>query len=345
MGKISFTYDLNRLSISCRELVNEIEYGTTFALSAEGEKIIPLRSGELQWITWHENENKLVVSVDDSFFHQDDVFEKVMAAFVYNLLDFGDLRLVSIMVSEESRARLFSITDSYRQSNTLKLGTILKPYYHLSLLEKVKLVSQFSNHGVGIVKEDETYFCSAHRLLEEARTLQSLMAEYGIYVPNVTHYVNNHALIARLLEFGITTLMVDVLVAGFRSISDLKKRFPNVQVWGHRVGYSLLRQYMSMQAFGILALLAGIGYLHIGTPANEEEFRERLQLIAEFKSVKPDFVPVFTKTTEDSIPVLVDQFDTLPVYMACGGFREPELGRIEWEKVDRWVLGAKHAQS
>ncbi len=338
MGSIELKYEIRRLDVSPDELVNEIEYGTTFALENGQETVIPLRGGSLSWLKWDCDKHWLVVDVDSSFLSHETFFEKFMAAFIYNLTDFGDLILTSIGVRGDSpvccRPGAVS-SDAF--ATDLVLGTILKPYYHLSLEDKLEQVAQFVHRGLGVIKEDETYMVSEQRLRREAEAIQAVMVDSAIYVPNVTHYVHNFALIEHLIDSGIRVVMLDFLVCGFRPILNLKQRFPKLGVWGHRVGYSSIHRLISMEALGVLALLSGISYLHLGTPRSHSELERRSRLADQLLTIDPGFRPVFTKTTPTSLREMISDFGRRAIYLACGSIRDISSGKIDWQKVDEWV--------
>jgi ribulose 1,5-bisphosphate carboxylase large subunit-like protein len=350
VGIIELRYELDKLVVPLCTLMNEVEYGTTFALYRDREDTIPLRGDGLKWINWKAEDERLIVEVDDDFLENDYIFEKLLVAFLYNLLDFGEFRLVSIDLSKSSYLQRANVRQqgvpkrSRLSRKDLMLGTILKPYYHLSLAEKIAMAKRLASMGVNLLKEDETFFASEAKLLEEARAIQATIEGSGTYIPNVTHYIHDYHIIEELLDSGVEIVMIDFLVTGFRPVFKLKHEFPEIRVWGHRVGYWPLEKFISMKALGTLSVLSGIDFLHIGTPANKREARNKLQLASQLLTIKPQFIPVFTKTTPDILPELVNLFDSTAVFMACGYFRDGR-GMISWENVLEWVAVARSAKS
>lgn len=348
MGTIRLKYELCE-SIQYTILANEIEYGTAFALYHDREETIPLWGNELRWISLKKMDNFLVIDVDDDFLGKDYIFEKLLVAFLYNLLDFGELRLISIDISNSSYFRQIKsqqIAPIYFQKTSQKkplLGTIFKPYYHYSLRDKIKMAEKFTAIGINLLKEDETFFVSKEELLREAQIIQSIIKGNGNYIPNITHYVHDYYFLERLLDSGIEIVMVDFLITGFRPILRLKQKFPEICVWGHRVGYWTIERFISMDALGVLALLSGIDFLHIGTPNNKKEEGEKLQLISFLRSINPWFVPVFTKTTPEILMEISYLFDGTVALMACGYFRD-DRGAINWGKVQEWVFAAQSVE-
>jgi hypothetical protein len=289
-----------------------------------------------------------VIEVDDAFFDCECLFEKLFTAFVYNLLDFGDVRLISIDVSNSSfgdkRAGHQELENDSDNTpfQSLVLGTIFKPYYHLSLRDKVDMAAKFIDVGLDLIKEDETFFASSHRLAKETKVIQNAIAGSGIYVPNVTHYVQDYHLIEQLQNVGVKIVMVNFLVTGFRSVINLKRRFPELSVWGHRVGYWIIERFISMEALGTMAALAGFDFLHLGTPRDKVEATAKRELLSRLKVLKSSFVPVFTKTTPEVLVQILNEFRDVPiVLMACGYLRD-ESGELNWERVHEWVTVARH---
>lgn len=346
---IVLKYRLADLSVLPSTLVNEIEYGTTFALYHDREECIPLPSQGPQWFKWEMDGQLLVMRVEDEFLEVGCFFEKVLTSFLYNLLDFGCLELVSIDVSGCSNLHQFRtvyrkplrLTQPFREG--VLLGTVLKPYYHLTLAEKVRLTAQFTDVGLSFVKEDETYLVPKTQLLEEAVAIQGSIKGRGAYVPNVTHCVWDHRFIERLVLCGVDIVMVDYLVAGFRSVYELKREFPELGIWGHRIGYCTLDRFVSLEALGTLAALAGINFVHVGTPVNARSMDEKAQAVSAMRRIDQGLLPVFTKTTPEIVPGLIRALEGHAVLMACGYFRDSSGRGIDWQRVQDWIAVAQNA--
>lgn len=136
MGYIKLEYSCSN-GTDVKALLNEIEYGNTFIINYEGERTISLFGKEFFWIKSDTlADNRFDLYVDDSFFEDGTFFEKLMTAFIYNLQDFGEVRLDQI---DSSNSILnFSYPRIYAKTlfNTFPVcGTIFKPYYHSSLNE------------------------------------------------------------------------------------------------------------------------------------------------------------------------------------------------------------------
>ena len=139
----------------------------------------------------------------------------------------------------------------------------------------------------------------------------------------------------QLIGTGIKIVMVNVLVTGFKNIHLLKVKFPELKIWGHRVGYSQLSDIISMDALSILLTLAGIDFLHIGTPVTKDEIDNRYEIMNANKSINKHFKPIFTKTTPEVNEEIIKTLKTNPIYLGCGYYRD-ENGKIDWGKVDIW---------
>jgi hypothetical protein len=334
MGFIKLTYLIINPIISIESIVHEIEYGSTFALYHDREEVVH-QDGNLKWVTFSISNNKVVIIVNDTFFHMDFFFEKFMAIFIYNLLDFGNIYLDKIDISKSSFQNLVKsngLIDKYGQK--YYKGTIFKPYYHLSNVQKIKQANMFISHGINLIKNDECYLRTKQEIIIETKTLITHIENKAHFVPNITGYINDYDFIKQLIDTGVKIFMVDFLITGLSTIFRLKQNFSSIKIWGHRIGYIVLEKYVSMQAIATLALLAGIDYLHIGTPTNKG-IGEKEILIKELQKIKSDFLPIFTKTTPEVIDSLLPVCGENAIYMACGYFRNNK-GEIIKNNIEKW---------
>jgi len=336
MGYIALKYSYNKnIRISLKSLMEEVEYGSTFALYNNYEEIIPCASDELRWMEWNAQDGMLSVHIDDDFWRDEFFFEKFLTIFVYNFLDFGHLKLEHIDIQQSTlKNGIQSSSPLMIPRGKFLLGSIFKPYYHLSLEQKEKQAQIMMENGINVLKNDECFFSIKSNMLEEALDMAQIVTRKAYYVPNITSYINDDGFIEQLTDLGVEISMVDFLVTGFRPIYQLKKKFPHLRIWGHRIGFAALQKYVSMQALSILAILSGIDMLHIGTPT-AGNLQESFELVKELRSLKANFLPIFTKTTPEVIKALIPTFEDKAIYMACGYFRNNE-GHIDWNRVHKW---------
>lgn len=339
MGKIYFTYEIIHLDIDVKQIAGEIEYGITFSLNDDCESITFPQYRGLNWLRWQLNGNILVLEVDDQFFNEDSVFEKVWTTFLLNLMDFGKLKLVDVDVSQSFLAARFA-PNVFEFKESPILGSILKPYYQ-SLIKKKEVVSTLVSQSLQIIKEDETYLVDKQLVLSHSISLQKSCCQRGYYIPNVTSFIYDYEFIKKLInESGIRIVMVNFLVCGLGSVFRLKKEFPLLGIWGHRVGYSAIENQVSVQALSQLATSAGIDFIHIGTPKNNSFYNEKQEIIESINKIRQAKV-VFTKTTEKTIGDLVSHFSDRAVYMACGSLQNDDGISINYSKAHNWVEKAQ----
>jgi len=339
MGEIRFKYSIDQMNVTIDQLIYELEYGNTFILGKNYEKMITLKLGELAWVDYDYHKNNLEIIVDDNFFSEDDIFEKIITSFLFNLMDFGDFHLDDLDFSESIWESMFIDHPPLLQpinTNFVFGGTIIKPYYHTSLDEKIDFIMKLAALGFSFVKEDETYLLDHITLKKNTIRINAELDKNIQYVPNVTSAVCEYKLIESLLNHKINTVMVNILVAGFRNIRKLKLKFPELNLWGHRVGFNLVEKHISVRTFSKLSLMAGISYLHIGTPISVAEALEKNILCNELFLIKPDFIPIFTKTSPEIIKLIEKYIVGKKILMACGYFRNGE-GKIDYAKIKNWI--------
>ena len=339
MGVIRFIYTISHLNVAVEQLIYELEYGNTFVVSENSEKMITLKLGDLTWVDWRQDQDKLEIIVKDQFFSESDIFEKILTSFIYNLVDFGQIRLEEIDISQSIWKKL--INQQHRSHQPQKreqmhLGTVIKPYYHTSLDERIAFINKVASHNITFVKEDETYLLHPAALLDQTNRIKAAIGSEMNYVPNITAAVSEYALIESLLKHKVNPMMVNILVVGFQNIRKLKAQFPEIELWGHRVGYNFLENHVSVRAFSQLCLLAGITYLHVGTPWSQAGAIEKNQLCNELTRDYPAFIPVFTKTSPEIVSLIKNNVHHQKVMMACGYLRD-EMGRIDDRKVASWA--------
>jgi hypothetical protein len=341
LGNIKLSYAIDQLSVEPADLALEIEKGITFALYHKTEKMILPRKSALRQISCELLGSQVTLVVADDFFNVDSFFETIFTTFLYNLQDFGTVKMMAISF-DHSQLDLCAPCSNpvFQQESKPLLGTVFKPYY-LPLNKKIAMAELFLDQGFRVAKEDETYLASREQITEAVRAMNSATSGALVYVPNITAYTCDYHFIEKLLGDGLKVAMVNFLVAGLGNVFRLKTRYPELNIWGHRVGYERLKAIISMRALSALAVQAGIDFLHIGTPRGEPELNESSKLTAELISFSSNFKAVFTKTTPEIIPPLVEHFKGNAVIMGCGYFRANDGVSIDPARVKEWVASAK----
>ncbi|MCD4759255.1 ribulose 1,5-bisphosphate carboxylase [archaeon] len=335
MGYIKLKYTIKNQILPIDKIIQEIEYGSTFALYNNKEDIISYGENSLKWIEWSQNRDETTVEVDDSFFNIEFFFEKFLAVFIYNLLDFGSVKLNKIDISNSIfRKYINPVTKLSKLRQNYFNGSIFKPYYHLAIEERLKQAELYTANGINMLKNDECYFKTKSEILEESILILQLIKKKAYYIPNITSHIHDFTFIEHLINIGVKVFMIDFIVAGYSPIFRLKQKFPHIKIWGHRIGYFALENNISMQATSILALISGIDFLHLGTPT-EKNVSERFNLYKELAVLKPGFLPIFTKTTPDILQSIMPFFKDEAIYLSCGFFRNHN-GKIDWNKVKLW---------
>lgn len=342
MGYITIEYKKSdTVTTPIETIIGEFEYGSTFALFKDHEIVIPGRNSPLDYIEYSViDDSTLMVNISDSYWSMEYFFEKFMSICFYNMLDFGDLYIHRIDLSHSdfnkfaSRSEKGSFTTTGRK--TALCGTIFKPYYHFSLPQKIDFAKRCIDLGLNIFKNDECYFATQDELLHEAEQLTETFAGKADFVPNITACLSDFGFIQRLIDSGINIMMVDYMITGLRPIFNLKSRFPKITVWGHRIGYAPISKFISMTAVNTIAIVGGIDFLHVGTPL-ESQMGTRKKEVEELKTQFPHFLPIFTKTTPESLTMLKQSFGYDAIYMGCGYFRDAH-SNIDWDLMKQWRL-------
>lgn len=312
----------------------ELNRGLAFIKYNDGEETVKL-SG--RWQEWAEvqiiDNNKLNIYIKDRFFVTDHIIEQILTSLWSNLLDFGNIYLYDFQLSRKIDKIAKTRLKDFHTKNVGKegpyFGTIYKPYYGLSLYEKVKIAKKFALAGGNFIKEDETYFVNKATILKEAKGIQSALNDVSAqcyYVPNITPYVLDPYLLYRLKEFGIYAGLLNYLIMGLPTIYKVRNKIEGMFLWGHRVGYNAINKSISMKAVGILSAYSGLDLLHVGTPTFSNQFtiKERMEIIKAIKTINPRIIPIFTKVSKAIIPPLLKQFGKNIIIMARGSIENKE---------------------
>lgn len=345
MGCINLTYKKEKSSLSPELLALEIEKGLTFTLKKSGENIILPPIEKPQYLSWSVDEKSMLFTVNDKFFCSQSFFDDIFTTFIYNLQDFGRLQLEDIELkhTELSCCNLPAAKPIFDTEKVL-MGTVLKPYF-MPLLEKVLTAKNLASCGLNIIKEDETYLVSKEQIFADYNAIQTELGNDTVYMPNITSHVNDYSFIEELMHNGLKMAMVNVLISGLGNLNKLKLRFPDLKLWGHRVGYCVIENIISIEALALLAVSAGIDFMHIGTPVTKAQMSISKNIITKARMINPHFRAVFTKTTPEVLVPLLNGFSENSVFMACGYFRHKHKAELDYLLVEKWVNTARAADA
>lgn len=341
MGSITFTYKINPKTTPISNIISEIESGTVFAHYYDREVSIPLASSLPTDFSYNFSlNNRLILRINDSFYESDTLLDKLFTSFFMNICEYKDVVLEDIGLEDSNWRHHNSKTPVLKDffscfDDRPILGTIIKPYYTMNLKEKIKWIENFHLQGINLFKMDETYFLSPSQLLLETKAINAHFQGNICFVPNITHVLHDLKLVSTLINSGSPIALVNFLCSGLSSVSNLIN-WTDIQVWGHRIGFTYLQKKISMIALGKIASLAGISYLHIGVPKNLTECRNKQKLIENLKTNNRNILPIFTKTTPEVLGHLLETFGNNAIYMGCGFFYQPN-GQINWNRVREWV--------
>jgi ribulose-bisphosphate carboxylase large chain len=205
---------------------------------------------------------------------------------VFGMKEVKRLRLVDIAFSEAQLKAMpgpaFGI-DGIRKkvgvSDRPIVGTIIKPKVGLPPKEHARVAYEAWVGGLDLVKDDEnltsmTFNSFDQRMHETFRALRKAERATGqkkIYSANVTAPTVDETLRrARLVKkLGGTTVMIDIVSAGFGAVESLRKANLGLVIHGHRAGHAALTRDkthgISMLAIAKLARAVGVDQLHVGT--------------------------------------------------------------------------------
>lgn len=276
---------------------NELNWGYGLLSDEKGFVLRGFRS-ERVWAECSLDDG-LIVTLDDSFFGDSpkptSVALRILLAFVINLREFAEVRLVDFRLSEGLKGIFDNRVDDVRREARSRnlVATVIKPY-SMTRSEKVELARKFSRAGGDYLKEDETSVFSGNHVLREARDIQEVMSEHGsFYVPNVTGLTVSD--IHNLLKAGVRYGLLTYLLSSFREIPLLS--------WAHRAGVDLIQGITPYAAMKLAALIYPI--VHVGTPPLSD-LKERLEEVKMAIKEVP-FVPVFSKVTPRSLEILAKE--------------------------------------
>jgi len=367
--------DLYEIIYSCKKnywerskniesMLQDLLYGQTFRILPSREEIVHLTTQSFRnyLSDLGENEGRQWFSIIVPAIQLDFAgFTGIMSQLWGNILDYSEFRLESIdnqliynLFKSWHTSSRFPLPEIYRCKKPF-LATVIKPSYHLTLKERIRLCTEFVKLGGDFIKEDETYFPPFERLTQEVTAIQESLDSLedgsrglGIYVPNISGIIHRDEMIEELCNKGMKAAMVNFLIAGFQTVQKAASgAAANIFLWGHRVGFKSMQNTFSILPMIQLSMAAGLNAVHIGTPIlnNMGHFAKSQKTARELKHLKErmdiPFYPIFTKTTKSIIPGIIQIFGAECILVGCGEFISGMNGKSDPKKIIAWVNAAK----
>lgn len=336
MGHIKLTYNYVG-DIKPNIILSELESGVTFAEYSDHCDVVVPKVKVNSWHSYRVADNQFILQVSDDIFSQDTIFNMILTNYIYNLDDFADLTLEDIDFSN-SRYRGLADSNRFILNKTRKpiFGTIIKPY-HMSIDCRVEFVKHAFSWGFTMVKEDETHLVNRNQTLEESMSICQHVPTFCYYIPNITSHIDDDELIKRLIDEGVKVGLVNICLVGFQAIYKLKSSFPSLGIWGHRVGFPTIENRISIRAFSKIATLAGVDFLHVGTPLSIDQIREKLFLVNEMRELNPNVQAVFSKLSPGIFSLLAQYDQSNSINMICGYLRETGNDHVLFERLKHFT--------
>lgn len=205
---------------------------------------------------------------------------------VFGMKEVKRLRLVDISFSDTMLKQMpgpaFGI-DGIREKVGVTdrpiVGTIIKPKVGLPPKEHARVAYEAWVGGLDLVKDDEnltsmTFNGFDARMKETFKALrkaEKVTGQKKIYSANVTAPTVDEMLRrARLVKkLGGSTVMIDIVSAGFGAVESLRKANLGLVIHGHRAGHAAISRDkthgISMLVLAKLARAVGVDQLHVGT--------------------------------------------------------------------------------
>ncbi|MCK9332804.1 MAG: RuBisCO large subunit C-terminal-like domain-containing protein [Candidatus Cloacimonetes bacterium] len=318
-------------------LLSELESGITFTEYTDHcDVVVPKVKGN-NWHSYKVADNQFILHVSDDIFCPETIFNMILTNYIYNLDDFADLTLEDI---DFSNSQYKDLVDSnhfiLNEQERPIFGTIIKPY-HMSVEDRVEFVKHAFGCGFTIVKEDETHLVSRNQILEESKLICQHVPTFCYYIPNITSHIDDDGFINQLGEIGVKAVLVNICLVGFQAINKLKTSFSSLGIWGHRVGFSIIEKRISVRAFSKIATLAGVDFVHIGTPLTADQAQVKLFLINEMKRINPNVQAVFSKLSPETFRLIAQHDQSNSINMICGYLREQNTDRVNWDTIKHFM--------
>lgn len=341
MGHIKLIYNYVG-DIKPDTLLSELESGVTFIEYSDHCDVVVPKVKVSNWHSYTVADNQFILQVSDDIFSPETIFNMILTNYIYNLDDFADLTLEDI---DFSNSLYKDLVDSnhfiLNETERPIFGTIIKPY-HMSIEDRVEFVKHAFGCGFTIVKEDETHLVSRKQVIEESKLICQHVPMFYYYIPNITSYIDDNELIKQLIDTGIKVALVNICLVGFQAINKLKASYPSLGIWGHRVGFSTIEKRISLRAFSKIATLAGVDFVHIGTPLTADQAQVKLFLINEMKRINPNVQAVFSKLSPETFNFIAQHDQSNSMNMICGYLREHCSGLVSWKRIEHFLVNQNH---
>jgi ribulose 1,5-bisphosphate carboxylase large subunit-like protein len=332
-------------------MVEDMLHGQTFRILPSRQETVHLRRaglcGHVQKLDTRRDRQWFTVRVPARHFDSGRL-SACMVQLWGNILDYRGVRLEEFdprLLLGSRPKRTLQVADAFASHRYPLIATVMKPPWALSLKKRVDMATEFVTLGGDLVKEDETYAPSLAQLVSEVARVQGALDALGartrglgLYVPNITCWVNDAAAIERLVKAGMRAGLISFLAAGFDTVRDMAMGpASGCFLWGHRVGYGSMRSTFSMTALAQLAFASGLDGVHVGTPilnrstaVTETAGAVRTIRMLSARS-EASVLPIFSKTSRPIIGGLVEHYGRQAIFIGCG-----ELfinGQDAWDRV------------
>lgn len=337
MGTARLTYS-TRGDVPLAMLVADIEHGVTFRRYVDREDVVlPARSAN-RWVEAEPTQDGFRLHVDDEFLLPTGLMlQKLITVLLFNCQDYGVVRLEDVDLRDSALGRDLRPPEGDGWGAGPKFATVVKPYFHLDVHQRVGLLARWQEAGFDAVKEDECFIVPAEVSLAIARAARPVLEAGLRYVPNVNGFIHDYEAMRALAAAGVRTVLVNSVVVGLSSVVDLRRQVPELEVWTHRVGYEALADQLSVRAFTQLAVLAGSSVVHVGTPLSESEALAKRPFAPFAFRDKGWFRPVFSKLTPETLDVASGCFGRDGIYLTCGYLRDGRTGELDQRQIRAWT--------
>lgn len=217
------------------------------------------------------------------------------------------------------------------------VGTIIKPKLGLRTKDHAKVAYDAWAGGCDIVKDDENLGSQKFNPFRE-RFLQTIKmrdkaeketGEKKVYMVNITAESGE---MIRRAEFvqknGGEYMMVDILIAGWSALQELRNMNLNLVMHAHRAGHAALtksqKHGISMKVIAKIARVIGVDQLHVGTVVgkmfeSKEDVLGNVSALKERNGLKEVFPVASGGLSPMNVPDLLKVFGNDVIIQAGGG--------------------------